>query len=67
MAAEDGSNGEWCDEIEGRSSIFIAPPFRDLVGPKGWKALKIQRFVIFPTTLMFLIANDKILCYKLYL
>ena len=58
--AENGSNGVWRGEIEGNSSIFIASLFHE-----SWGSQEIRRFMIFITTLMFLIANDKMLCYKL--
>ena len=42
MAAKDGSNGAWCGEIKGRSSIFIASLFRESVGQKVGRLRKYE-------------------------
>ena len=48
MVAEDGSNGVWRGEIEGRSSIFIAYPFHESTGQKAGRLRKYESLWLLP-------------------
>ena len=68
MASEDGSNGVRCGDTEGRCFTFIASSLHETAELKAGRPMQeIKSFVVFAAVLIctFLIANDKMLCYKL--